>query len=220
MANIFGWIGMREEQQMLVRVRGHVTKVQEVVRLLKEALEACGRGDKEQVDALHERLGAAEHEADEIRRDLLSALSEGMLLPPDRNDLVHLIERIDDVADAAHGASRMLVLFDGICPVELKQDLVDFADVLVQATKRLSEALVSLYKNPADVTLKKCTLVEELEEECDRRKADLLRRILNMDLPAGRLLMLRDLVDSMEATADKAEDSADVIRNLAVRIKK
>jgi len=37
-----------------------------------------------------------------------------------------------------------------------------------------------------------------------------------MDLPAGTLVLLRDLIESMENTADKAEDAADLLRVLAV----
>lgn len=220
MPNVFGWIGMREERRILVSVREHVEKVREVVRLLRDALTACGRGEQDQVEAIHARLGAVEHEADEVRRALLSSLSEGLLLPPDRDDLVHLIERIDHVADAAHEASRMLVLFDATCPSEILAELVAFAEVLILATDRLGEALVSLYKSTPQETLQKCTEVEELEEECDRRRADLFRRIFSMDLSAARLLLLHDLIDAMEQTADQAEDSADVIRNLAVKIRR
>lgn len=221
MANIFSWIGMREERQMLVQVRDHINKVREVVGLLKEALEAASRGDADEVAKIHQRLSDSEHEADEIRRKLLSALSEGLLLPPDRDDLVQLIERIDHVADAAHGASRVLALFDGYVPEKSVMDaLIEMSGVLIQAVDGLGEAMVSLYKGTVAETLEKCTEVEEYEEDCDRRKAELLRLIFNLDLSASRLLMLHELIGSMEDTADKAEDSCDVIRNLAVKIKR
>lgn len=221
MANIFGWIGMREERQMLVQVRDHVNKVREVVRLLKDGLEAAGRGATDEVEKIHRRLSEGEHQADEIRRKLLSALSEGLLLPPDRDDLVQLIERIDHVADAAHGASRMLALFDGYVPdPAVMEGLIGMAGVLIQAADGLGEAMAILYKGTVAETLEKCTEVEKYEEECDRRKAELLRLIFNLDLSAARLLLLHDLIECMEDTADKAEDSCDVIRNLAVKIKR
>lgn len=221
MANFFSWIGMREERQMLVQVRDHVNKVREVVGLLKEALEAASRGASDEVAQIHQRLSDSEREADEIRRKLLSALTEGLLLPPDRDNLVQLIERIDHVADAAHGASRVLALFDGYVPEKAVMDaLIEMSDVLIKAVDGLGEAMVSLYKGAAKETLEKCTEVEEYEEDCDRRKADLLRLIFNLDLSASRLLLLHDLIGCMEDTADKAEDSCDVIRNLAVKLKR
>lgn len=221
MANIFGWIGMREEREVLDRVREHVTKVREVVRLLRDVVEAAWRGDTEEVKRLHEQLGDREHEADQIRRRLLSSLSEGMLLPPDRHDLVHLIERIDHVADAAHGASRMLVLFEGFVPeAEVAKGLLEMAELLIKTADSLGEAMESLYSGSVKETLEKCTRVEEYEEECDHLKAALLRMIFNLDLTPARLLLLHDVIECMEDTADKAEDTCDVIRNLAVKVRR
>lgn len=221
MANIFEWIGARDGRRALVQVGEHVEKVQEVVRLLKEQIEATASGKKDQVDVmLHEKLADAERAADQIRRDLLSSLSEGLLLPTERDDLVRLIEGLDYIADEANGASRILVLFDGELPGEVAEELLQFSDLLIEGVDRLAEALATLYRSTAAETLKKCIEVEEVEEACDRKKADLLRRIFNMDLSAARLLMLHDLIEAMEDTSDRTEDAADVVRTLAVRMRK
>lgn len=219
LANIFEWIGARDERRALVQVGEHVEKVGEVVRLLNEGLQACANGNKEEADAIHEQLSQSERAADRIRRDLLTSLSEGLLLPPDREDLVRLIEGIDDVADDANGASRLVILFDGDMPGELTGELIEFAQLLVDATDRMGEALSTLYRGTAAETLRKCTEVEEIEEECDQRKAAFLRRIFSMDLTPARLLMLHDLIEAMESTSDRAEDTADVIRTLAVKVR-
>ena len=58
--------------------------------------------------------------------------------------------------------------------------------------------------------------MERAEEEADTLKAALFREMFAMDLPAGTLVLLRDLIESMENTADKAEDAADLLRVLAV----
>lgn len=219
MANIFAWIGARDGKRALVQVGEHVEKMREVVRLLKEQLQACAAGNKDEVEAIHERLTQAERAADQIRRDLLSSLSEGLLVPTERDGLVRLIEGIDYVADDANGASRILVLFDGELPEGLADDLIQIAGLLVEGTDRLSDALSTLYKGTAAETLRKCTEVEEVEEECDRRKAAILRHLFSMELSPARLLMTHDLIEAMENTADRTEDTADVIRTLAVRMR-
>lgn len=220
MANIFDWIGMKDEKRALEQVGEHITKVREVVHLLRDGLKASIEGKQEEVGAIHEKLTNAERQADQIRRDLLSSLSEGLLLPPDRDDLVRLAERVDHVADDANGASRILALLDADIPAELADELMTFVELVVNATDRLGDAYATLYRGTVAETLKKCTEVEEFEEEADRCKAKLLRQLFAMDLTAARLLMLHDLIESMENTADRAEDAADVIRNLAVKVKR
>ncbi|NLN28116.1 MAG: TIGR00153 family protein [Firmicutes bacterium] len=220
MPNIFAWIGARDGRRVLVEVDKHVEKVREVVRLLKDQLTACAAGDMDANRTLHGQVVEAERVADQIRRDLLASLSEGLLLPSERDDLVRFIERLDYIADQANGASRILVLFDTPFPEELAGDLKRFAELLITGTERLKDALDTLYRGTAAETLQKCTEVEEVEEECDRQKAELLSRIFAMDLSAARLLMIHDLIEAMEETADQTEDTADVIRTLAVRMQR
>ena len=58
--------------------------------------------------------------------------------------------------------------------------------------------------------------MEILEEEGDRLKHDIMKKLFSADLPANLLLLLYILVESMENTIDRAEDSADLVRVLAV----
>ncbi|HLT57778.1 MAG: TIGR00153 family protein [Limnochordales bacterium] len=219
MRNIFGWMGMREQQRALEASQQHMEQVRQVVHLLKEALDQFAAGNLERVREIHEQVTAAEREADELRRDLLDQLSEGMFLPADREDLVHMVERTDDVADYANAASRLLVLFQEAPPEELREDLVRFGQLLVRAVEQLAQALDQLLDGQRRETLRLCTAVERCEEEGDALKASLYRRLLALDLPAGALLLLHDLIEAMENTADRAEDSADLVRVLAVKLR-
>lgn len=218
MRNIFGWMGMREQQRMLLAAKEHMHKVLQVVNGLREALQHFARGDFEQVKQMQERIFAAEREADELRRDLLHKLSEGMFLPADREDLVHLVERVDDVADYANGAARLLVVFRDAPPEQLRDGIIRYGQLLVQATEYLAEALDKLAAGDRRKALELCTSVERTEEQADTLKADLFQRLFSLELSAGTLLLVHNLIESMENTADKAEDAADLIRLLTVKI--
>lgn len=216
MGNFFGWMGMREQQRVLLASREHMHKVLEVARLLQSAINHFCSGDLNRAKEIHEQIFVAERQADELHRDLLERLSEGMFLPADRADLVHLMERVDDVADYANGAARLVTLFTEAPPEPLKDGIMKFGELLLQATKHLADALDKLTEGERKAALDLCTAVERAEEEADALKASLYRELFTMDLPAGTLLLLRDLIESMENTADKAEDAADLLRLLAV----
>lgn len=218
MRNFFGWMGMREQQRMLLAARDHTNKVLEVARLLQSSLRHFCAGDLARAKELHEQIFNAERQADDLRRELLDRMSEGMFLPADREDLVHLVERVDDVADYANGAARLVVLFREAPPEPLRQGIVNYGDLLLQATKHLADALDKLAAGDRRAALELCTAVERTEEEADALKASLYQRLFSMELPAGTLLLLHDLIESMENTADKAEDAADLVRVLAVKI--
>lgn len=216
MGNFFGWMGMREQQRVLLASRDHMGKVLEVTRLLHSALKHFCAGELDRAAEIHQQIFNAERQADELRRELLERLSEGMFLPADRADLVHLVERVDDVADYANGAARLVSLFREAPPEPLRDGVAKFGELLLQAAQQLAAALDKLTEGDRKTALELCTSVERAEEEADTLKAALFREMFAMDLPAGTLVLLRDLIESMENTADKAEDAADLLRVLAV----
>lgn len=218
MRNIFGWMGMREQQRMLLAAKEHMHKVLQVVSALRTGLQHFGNGAMSELSQVQDDIFRNEREADELRRDLLNKLSEGMFLPADREDLVHLVERVDDVADYANGAARLLVLFREAPPEELREGIVQYGRLLMQATEYLADALDKLAAGDRRKALELCTAVERVEEEADALKAHLYKRLFFLELPAGVLLLLHNLIESMENTADKAEDAADLIRLLTVKI--
>lgn len=218
MRNIFGWMGMREQQRALLAARDHMDKVLEVARLLHSVLDHFSAGDLTRAKELHEQIFNAERQADELRRELLDRMSEGMFLPADREDLVHLVERVDDVADHANAAARLVVLFREAPPEPLREGIVKYGSLLLQAMQHLANALDKLADGDRRRALELCTAVERKEEEADSLKASLYELLFSMELPAGTLLLLHDLIESMENTADKAEDAADLVRVLAVKI--
>lgn len=218
MRNIFGWMGHREQHQALAEAQEHMDKVHEVVLTLHAAMAAYGQGQA--VQEIYDRIHQHEQAADSIRRNLLYRLSEGLFLPPDREDLVHFVERIDDIADNAHAAGRLLLLLPEDVPQPLKDGLREKAELLVNAVRKLGEALRQLYEGEMKGAMDLCNEVEAIEQQNDRKKADLFRQIFTeFTLPPATLLLLRDLVDAMENTADKTEDSADQLRIIAVKYK-
>jgi uncharacterized protein Yka (UPF0111/DUF47 family) len=84
------------------------------------------------------------------------------------------------------------------------------------AVNRLGDAIEEMTKDKKHV-LATCTEVELLEEQGDEQKKELTGIILKSNLSAGTLILLHDLIESIEETCDRAEDSADLVRVFAVK---
>lgn len=220
MRNIFGWLGAQEQRKALNEATEHIEKVRQVVYLLRDAIEAFVNGEHDKVYALYEQVEEREHEADVIRRSLLNRLSEGLFLPPDREDLVQFVEHMDDIADYACAAARLLILFSDDLPEPLKESLREEAHLLTQAVDKVRDAVYHLYRAEMKETMEQCNQVEELEESADKQKAKLLRHIFKeLDLEPKTLVLMHDLIEALENTADMAEDTADQIRIIAVKFR-
>lgn len=216
MTNILSWIGMEREKHVLEITKKHTVKVQETVDKLENAFAAYVKGDLAGKDAACKEVITAERQADLIRRDLLDQLSEGILLPPDREDLIHFVKRMDSIADHANAAARLFEFLDKILPNCIPAKLYEFVRTSLLAVNKLREAIDTMGSEKKKV-LGLCTEVELLEEQGDDQKKELTGIILKSSLEAGTLILLHDLIDAIEETCDRAEDCADLVRIFAVK---
>jgi len=87
----------------------HGQKVQETVVELKKGVEMLLKEkDPEKAQELFDNVDNLERDADFLRRETLMDISKGELHPSAREDLSHLIKRIDDVANCATGVARRI----------------------------------------------------------------------------------------------------------------
>lgn len=216
MPNILSWIGMEREKAVLEVSRKHTEIIRETVDKLENAFAAYVRGDFAAKNAAIKEVITAERQADLIRRNLLDQLSEGILLPPDREDLIHFVKRMDSIADHANASARLFEFLDKTLPNGIPVKLYEFAKTALLAVNKLREAIELMSKDKKTV-LATCTEVELLEEQGDEQKKELTGIILKSNLDAGTLVLVHDLIDAVEETIDRAEDCADLVRIFAVK---
>ncbi|MFH1339113.1 MAG: DUF47 family protein [Candidatus Omnitrophota bacterium] len=217
--NIFGWLGREQERATLERARKHIDKVYETVCNLQQAIACFGRNDLVGKAESIQKIKTSEHEADLIRRSIMDTLTEELIAPPDREDLMHFTKSLDAIADHANGSGRLLDFMEERLPESIMGKLVETAEIITMAVERLKDAMNSLAKNDIKKTLADCISVEELEERADEQKRMTVEAIIHSGLSAPALLLTYQLAESMENVADKVEDSADFIRVLAIKAK-
>lgn len=215
--NIFAWLGRKEEEEVLEKARKHIEKVCETVMALHDASRTLFEGRIEEARKQILIIREKEHEADRIRQEIFEDLSKGMLLPADREDLSHMIEFIDDIADWANDAGKLLSVVDEKIPKEIADGLESLIEKTVSCVMKTREAVHAMVSDMKKV-LPLCTEVERLEEECDDIEKDVFAAtIRSRKLSPPMLLLLHDIIASVETISDKAEDTADILRALAVK---
>ncbi|MFN3268562.1 MAG: DUF47 domain-containing protein [Zestosphaera sp.] len=159
-----------------------------------------------------------EKEADDVKRKILTELSREIFHPIDREELVRLVLTSDDVAAYAKGWGRRLSLID---PTNLPENtltkLRKMAENVHKSTLLMKNAAEKLLINPKEV-LNISNEIERLEEETDDIIHEVFKEILNYceESKISQCLMLKEVMDSIENSADKCEDVADVLRSIAL----
>jgi predicted phosphate transport protein (TIGR00153 family) len=150
---------------------------------------------------------------------MVSELSDGLLLPPDREDLMHFVKTLDKIADWTNGSARILGFIEQKLPAEILKNITVATDLIVTSITKLKEAIDSIAKNDLKQALKDCEEVDRIEHQADDQKRLLIGSIIHAKLEPTSLLLSYQLAEYLEGVTDKIEDAADFIKILAIKSK-
>lgn len=219
MRNILGWLGMAEEQSILEDAQKHVEETYKTVTHFSDAVRAFMQGDLNAKSIAIENVRESEHQADILRSKMVAQLSESLLLPPDREDLMHFVQTLDKIADWTNGAARLLGFIEHKLPENILKNISTATELIVTSISRLREGIQSLTKNDLKRALADCEEVGRIEHEADDQKKVLIESIIHAKLEPTDLLLSYQLAEYMEGVTDKIEDAADLIKILAIKSK-
>lgn len=159
----------------------------------------------ERITALHE----VEHEADQKKHRLLEKLLKEFLPPIEREDIMMLINRIDDVTDDLDEVLRNLYMYNVHV---LRPEVLKFADLLCrccQAVKEMMEEFPEFRKSA--VLKEKIIEINHLEEEGDRLYTKAVRRLYTGETDAVQILVWTTIYTCLEDCCDCCEHVADAV---------
>jgi len=217
--NILGWLGMAEEQSILQDAKKHVEETYKTVSYFSAAVKAFVRNDLDAKTQAIEAVRESEHQADILRSKMINELSEGMLLPPDREDLMHFVKTLDKIADWTNGAARLLGFIENKLPESVLKNISLGSDLIVSSISKLQEAIIVLTKNELKSALSLSNEIDLLEHEADDQKKAMIESIIHANLDPVSLLLTYQLAEYLEGVTDKIEDCADFIKVLAIKSK-
>ncbi len=217
--NILGWFGMKQEDLVLEDAKAHVDVTYKTVEWFKKAVLAYIAGDeagkREGIDKVRE----CEHQADDLRSKMVDQLSEGLLIPPDREDLMHFVKSLDRIADWTNGSARLLDFITGRLPEPILKELGTAVELIFNSISKLKDGIHSVMNNELDRAIRDCKDVEVYETKADDQKRVLIGAILKIKLDPSMLLLSYQLAEYMEGVTDKIEDAADFVKVLAIKSK-
>jgi predicted phosphate transport protein (TIGR00153 family) len=217
--NILGWLAMEEEQSILKDAQKHVEETYKTVASFSDAVKAFVAGDRKAKDAAILNVAEGEHQADLLRSKMVSELSEGLLMPPDREDLMHFVKTLDKIADWTNGAARLLGFIENELPEDVTRNISSATGLIVNSVSKLKEGIAAIAKNDLKKALLDCEEVALIEHQADDQKKLLIEAIIHANLEPTNLLLSYQLAEYLEGVTDKIEDAADFVKVIAIKSK-
>ncbi len=217
--NILGWLGMAEEQSIIEDAQKHVEETFKTVSFFADAIRAFISGDSVGKATAIANVRESEHQADLLRSKMVTTLSEGLLLPPDREELLNFVKTLDRICDWTNGAARILGFIPDRLPQDVSANMSIASDLITNSVVKLKGAIEALVKNDLKKALADCDEVGRIEHEADDRKKALIESALRAKLEPITFFLCYQLAEYMEGVTDTIEDAADFIKVVAVKSK-
>lgn len=195
----------------------HAKIVQECVRELDKGLNILLREkdlDKSH-DILH-KVDLLEDEADKLRRKIQRGISKGELNPSVRQNLSHLIKRMDDVANCCTGVARRINTIPIKFWEQSSEDTINLAlkmmESTVQAAEYLDKIVIDLLeerKNVKEIHRR----INQHEHDVDLMNIKLRKSLQETDYNISYFTAFTagNVFDILEAISDAIEAVADYI---------
>jgi len=211
------WFAQRRKTKLLELAYRQITLSIDTVTDLDKAMNAVLSNKNEEAKESIERLFVTEVEIDNLRRAVFEEATKGNLPPKEREDLLHLVKRLDVLADHVKDSARnVLILLDEKVPGEIWNSYTDITEDLVKCATTLRKALEKLGVDP-DKAMELAKEVDVIEGRVDDKYLKAKWLLLQQkELKTPTIIVLKDLLDLLEQIADTCCDTADYIRVLTV----
>ena len=207
----------RVKRRALNACQDNLRKVVDVSRKIPQLVECFASGDKENVRRLFSEIRSGEEEVVKARRMVSQELSEIGAILIAREDFLRFTNLSSEIADFSEGIAYYLVEImehNWNISSEVKKDLLKLSLAVLDSVLKLRETMMVLNYGPQK-TLERAKDVEIAERIVDEQYRALQIKVLNGKLEIPVMLLLRDVLQLLENSADKAEDAADAARMIS-----
>ncbi len=170
------------------------------------------------VEKLEENISKVhklENEADKTLHNMRSYLIKDFLPPIDREDIVLIGHRIDDIEDYI---DEILINFNILNISSVREDAIEFTNLLVDCAKSVKDALENFENfKKAEVVKEKAIAINVLEEKADRMYEKAMKNLYREEKDPIEIIKWTTIYNCMENATDACERIADSLEDVVMK---
>ena len=199
-----------KENRFFFLLHQSAVNIQAVASKLQDLME-----NFENVPAKVQGIKDLEEFGDQIIHDITNSLHRTFVTPIDREDILALSGRLDDVVDAIDEAAQYTLEYKIVKPTE---HAIGLSIIIVKCANELELAmsLLSAGKSKLKEILPITVEINRLENEADQAASHAMGELFtNSDVI--EILKWRDIYNDLEEATDRAEDAANVLEGIVLK---
>lgn len=171
--------------------------------------------DSSKIEDNIKEIHNVEHSADLANHELINRLIKEFLPPIEREDIISLSKKIDDVTDAVED---VLIAINMYNIQVIRPEVFKFIDVIMKCCKSMHTALVEFENFKKSKNLhNEIITINELEEEGDALYVNGVKELYQNCKDPIELMVWTEIYNRLEKCCDKCEHVADDIENIVMK---
>ena len=200
-----------KEDRFFFLLHQSALNIREVALRLQDLMQSF-----ENVEAKVREIKELEEFGDQIIHDITQSLHRTFVTPIDREDILALAGRLDDVIDAIDEAAQYTLEYRIEETTEFARHL---ATIIVSCADELERALALLSTRGSRLReiLPATVEINRLENEADQVASRAMGDLFTGGYDVIQILKWRDIYNDMEEATDRAEDAANVLEGIVLK---
>lgn len=180
--------------------------------ILKETLENYSQ---EKLEENIIKVHKLENEADQALHKMRNYLIKDFLPPIDREDIVLMGHRLDDIEDYI---DEILINFNILNISSVREDAIEFTELLIECANSVKDALENFENfKKVDVVKEKAIAINVLEEKADKLFEKAMKKLYKEETNPVEIIKWTTIYNCMENTTDACEKIADCLEDVVMK---
>ena len=184
----------------------------ESAEILKETIQNYS------VEKLEENIAKVhklENDADKTLHNMRAYLIKDFLPPIDREDIVLIGHRLDDIEDFI---DEILINFNILNITSVREEALEFSELLIECANSVRDALENFENfKKADIVKEKAIAINVLEEKADRMFEKAMKKLYKEENDPVEIIKWTTIYNCMENKTDACERIADSLEDVVMK---
>ena len=209
----------RTTKELTVKIDEFFDTVEIGILIFKEGVKAYVIGDHDAFQNHLTRIDELENKADKLQRSIENDMMVHSILPQQRSEIVKLLWQLDEILDTAKSTLNEFYIEMPHIPSSLVQDFISLAEVSANSAEELMPAARAFFREPYAVR-EKLIKVYFFERETDKAAFQMKKKVFHEmnDLSLAEKAHIRYITHHIESISDTAQDAADLLASMAIRL--
>lgn len=186
-----------------------------------EQLEAANKvlqaiNDTKKLPELVKKMHEIEEKADQITHEIFRTLNQTFITPIDREDIVLLASRLDDIIDALDRSLNRMGLYHIDSSGREITRYVSLLDKIIHEVIKAVPELKNSNKGHAHI-IKHCEIINFIENQIDEHNRQTIGDLVNGDHNPILIIKLKEIYETLESVADRCEDVANALETIVIK---